>query len=158
MTKPKQHKPDFKARVALEVLKDERVVTRLASRFGIHRPARACARTSDRQPWSRNERNMKPDRQTRTAAYIMGHWTKLLLPEETEMRLLPPRQMMSEGRCSSLRQSRQDRVGTSSGLIAGLLPMVVRVAHLWRTQRLAQCGEVQAGRTGHRSNGNAAEI
>jgi transposase-like protein len=36
MSKRKQHSPEFKAKVALEVLKGEQRVAELASRFGIH--------------------------------------------------------------------------------------------------------------------------
>jgi transposase len=36
MSKRRQYKPEFKARVALEALKGEQTVSDLASRFGVH--------------------------------------------------------------------------------------------------------------------------
>ncbi|MFV8556676.1 transposase [Sulfitobacter sp. SBS6] len=36
MSKRKQHRPEFKAKVALEALNDEENVSELACRFGVH--------------------------------------------------------------------------------------------------------------------------
>ena len=36
MSKRKQYRPDFKAKVAFETLKGEQTVSELASRFGVH--------------------------------------------------------------------------------------------------------------------------
>ena len=36
MSKRKNHSPEFKAKVALEVLKGERTVAELSSHFGVH--------------------------------------------------------------------------------------------------------------------------
>lgn len=48
MTIRKQHRPEFKARVALEALKGERTVSELASRFGVHPTGLPC------QKWSKS--------------------------------------------------------------------------------------------------------
>ena len=36
MSKPKQHAPEFKAKIALEALKGEEIAVKLASRFEVH--------------------------------------------------------------------------------------------------------------------------
>jgi len=49
MSKRKQHAPEFKAKVALEVLKGEATVSELASRFGVHQSFWLIWRLVDRR-------------------------------------------------------------------------------------------------------------
>ena len=46
MTKRKNHSPDFKAKVALEAIRDEMTLAELSKKYGVHLlPAGVCAQT-----------------------------------------------------------------------------------------------------------------